>query len=74
MNRDSSFYEKIEKGVPYHHPKDVGPKPKRGKFGHFKVPFGTPKVPNGLLDTERSSVFGCVLDSPFKVFRSGPRT
>ena len=68
MNQDSSFYEKIEKGVPYRHPKGVGPKPKRGKFEPFKVPFGTPKVLNGLLDTEHSSMFGCDLDSPSRVF------
>ena len=67
MNRDLSFCEKIKKGVPYRHLKSVGPKPKRGKFDPFKVPFGTPKVPNGLLDTERSSMFGCVLDSSSRV-------
>ena len=48
--------------------KGIGPKPKRGKFGPFKVPFSTPKVLNGLLDTERSSMFECVLDSPSRVF------
>ena len=36
MNRDAPFYEKVEKDVPYWHPKRFGPKPKR-------VPFGTPK-------------------------------
>ena len=68
MNSDASFCEKIEKGMPYRHSKAVGPKPKRGKFGPFKVPFGTPKVPNGLLNTKRSSVFGCILDFPTRVF------
>ena len=60
--------KRLKKGVHYRHLKGVGPKPKRGPFGPFKVPFGTPKVPNGLLDTEHSSVFGCVLDSLSRVF------
>ena len=59
---------KIENGVPYRHLKGVGPKPKIGKFSSFKVSFGTPKVPNGLLDIEHSPVFRCVLDSPSRVF------
>ena len=46
MNSDATFCEKIEKGVPYRHPKAVGPKPKRGKFGPFRMLFGTPKVTN----------------------------
>ena len=70
MNRESSFCEKIEMGMLYSHPKAVGPKPKRGQFGTFKVSFGTPKVPNGLLGTECYFVFRCVLDSPSKVFWS----
>ena len=41
------FAKKIEKGVPYRHPKEIGPKPKRVLFSTFKVPFDTPKVPNG---------------------------
>ena len=49
LNIDASFCEKVKKGVPYRHLKAVGPKPKRRKFGPFKVPFGTPKVPNGVL-------------------------
>ena len=59
---------KGQMGVPYHHPKAVGPKPKRGKFSPFRVPFSTPKVPNWLLDTEHSFVFGCCLDSSSSVF------
>ena len=46
VNPDASFCKKFEKGVPYRHPKAVGPKPKRGKFDPFRVPFGTPKVLN----------------------------
>ena len=69
-NWDSSLCEKIEKGVSYRHLKAVGPKPKRSQFNPFKVLFDTPKVPNGLLDTKRSFMFGCHLDSPFKVFWS----
>ena len=68
MNPNASFCEKIKKGIPYCHPKAVGPKPKRGKFGPFRESFGTPKVPNWLLDTERTTVFRCVLDSPSRVF------
>ena len=68
VNPDASFCEKIKKGVPYCHPKAVGPKPKRGKFGPFRVSFGTAKVPNWLLDTECSFMFGCCLDSSSKVF------
>ena len=49
VNLDASFCEKIEKGVPYRHSKGIGPKPKREKFGHFKVPFSTLKVPNCAL-------------------------
>ena len=49
MNPDASFHKKVEKYVPYHHPKGVGPKPKKGPFSPFKVSFGTPKVPNGAL-------------------------
>ena len=41
--------KRLKKGVHYRHLKGVGPKPKRGPFGPFKVPFGTPKVPNGAL-------------------------
>ena len=48
-NPNVSFCEKIEKCVFYRHPKGVWPKSKRRKFGHFKVPFSTPKVPNGSL-------------------------
>ena len=62
VNLDASFCEKIEKGVSYCHPKAVGPKPKRGKFGPFRMPFDTLKVPNWLLDTEHFFVFGCHLD------------
>ena len=43
------FAKKIEKDVPYRHPRRIGPKPKRVQFGTFKVPIGTPKVPNGTL-------------------------
>ena len=68
MNPDTFSCEKIEKGVLYCHPKAVGPKPKRGKFGPFWVPFGTPKVPNWILDTERSFVFRCRLDFSSRVF------
>ena len=46
LNLDASFCEKIEKGMHNRHPKAVGPKPKSGKFGPFRMPFGTPKVPN----------------------------
>ena len=49
MNQDATFYEKVEKGVPYRHTKGIGPKPKRVQFGTFKVPIGTPKVPNSTL-------------------------
>ena len=49
MNSDASFYEKVENGASYRHPKGVGPKPKRGPFGPFKVSFGTPKVPSSAL-------------------------
>ena len=58
----------------YHHLKGVRPKPKMEKFSPFKVSFSTPKVSNGLLDTECSSVFECVLDFPFRVFLSSPHT
>ena len=68
MNPDASFCEKIEKGVPYHHPKAVWPKPKRRKFGPFRVTFGTPKVPNWPLDSERSFTFGYNWDSSSSVF------
>ena len=68
MNLDASFGEKIEKGVHYRHPKAVGPKPNQGKFGPFKVPFGTPKVLNWLLEAERAFMFGCNLVSLSRVF------
>ena len=68
MNLDSSFCEEIEKGVPYRHPKAVGPKPKTWKFGPFIVSFGTPKVLNWLLEAERTFMFGCHLVSPSRVF------
>ena len=44
------------------------PKPKTWKFGPFRVPFGTPKMPNWPLDTKHSFVFECHLDSFFRVF------
>ena len=65
--RSHSFAKKIEKGVPYRHPKVVGPKPKRGKLGPFRVSNGTPKVPNWLLDAERTSMFECHLNSLSRV-------
>ena len=68
VNPNASFCEKIKKGVPYCHLKAIGPKPKRGKFGPFRVLFDTPKVPNWLLDTEHFFVFGWLLDSFSKVF------
>ena len=68
MNPDTSFCEKIEKCMSYRHPKAIRPKPKRGKLGPFRVPFGTPKVLNWLLDTERSFMFGCCLDFSSRVF------
>ena len=74
VNPNASFCEKIEKSVPYRHPRAVGPKLKRGKFGSFRVPIGTPKVPNWLLDTEHFFVFGCHLDSSSWVFLTGPCT
>ena len=40
---------KDRKRVSYRHPKGVGPKPKTSQFDTFKVPFGTPKVPNVTL-------------------------
>ena len=40
---------KGRKGCACCHPKGVGPNLKRGRFGPFEVPFGTPKVPNGAL-------------------------
>ena len=43
MNRDAPFYEKVEKDVPYWHPKRFGPQPKRVPFDTLKVPIGTPK-------------------------------
>ena len=58
------------KGVHYRHPKAIRPKPNKGKFNPFRVPFGTPKVPNWPLDTEHSFVFGCHLDSSSRVFWS----
>ena len=64
-NRDSSFCEKIEKGVPYRHPKGVGPKPKRSQFGTFEVPFGTPKVPNGALGCQTFFYVQVPFDSVF---------
>ena len=45
------FLQKVEKDVPYRHPKRVGSKPKSVPFDTLKVPFSTPKVPNGT--------FGC---------------
>ena len=81
VNLDASFCEKIKKGVPYHHPKAVGPKPKRGKFSPSRVPFntpnvpfGTPKVLNQLLDTEHFFVFRCRLDFSSRLFLIGPCT
>ena len=75
MNPDASFCEKIENGMPYCLPKVVGPKPNKGKFGPFRVPFGTPKVsfvtpkvPNWPYGSEHSFMFGCRLDSFSKVF------
>ena len=53
--------EKIEKGVPYHHPKATGPKPKTWKFSPFRVP-------NWPYGSEHSFMFGCRLDSSFRVF------
>ena len=44
-----NLLRKGQKGMHYHHPKSIGPKPKKGKFSPFKVPFSTPKVPNGAL-------------------------
>ena len=54
--------------VPYHHPKAIGPKSKTWKFNLFRVPFGTPKVPNWPLDTKHSFVFRCCLDSSSRGF------
>ena len=68
MNSNTSFCEKIEKGVPYRHPKAVGPNPKTWKFGPFRVLFGTPKVSNWPLDTKHSFLFGCCLDFSSRVF------
>ena len=68
LNSNASFYEKVEKGVPYHHSKAVGPKPTWWQFGTFRVKFSTPKVPNWLLEAERTFVFGCHLVFPFRVF------
>ena len=72
--RTHPFAKRSKKGVLYPHLKGVGPKPKREKFGPFKVPFGIPKVPNGLLDTECSSMFECILEFLSRVFLSGPCT
>ena len=68
MNLAASFCVKIKKGMHYHHPKAIGPKPNQGKFGPFRVLFSTPKVPNWLLEAERAFVFGCHLVSPSRVF------
>ena len=62
------FAKRLKKGVPYRHSKAVGTKPKKGKFGPFRVPFGTPKVLHWLLDIERYFVFGCRLDSSSRFF------
>ena len=67
MNPDTSFCKKIEKSVPYRHPKAVWPKPNQGKFGPFRMPFGTLKVPNWVLEAECTFVYGCHLISPSTV-------
>ena len=68
MNLDASFCKKVEKGVPYRHPKVIGPKPTWWQFGTFRGPFNTPKVPNWLFEAERAFVFECHLVSPSRVF------
>ena len=64
----ASFCEKVEKDVSYRHPKVVGPKPTWWQFGIFRVPFGTLKVLNWLLEAKRAFMFRCHLISPSKVF------
>ena len=64
---DASFCEKIEKGMHNHNPKASGPKATWWQFSNFRVLFGTPKVPNWLLDAERTFMFRCHLDSPSRV-------
>ena len=54
--------------MPYRHLKAVGPKHNQGKLGPFRVSFGTPKVPDGLMEAEPAFVFGCHLVSPSRVF------
>ena len=74
MNPDASFCEKIENGVSYRHLKVIRLKPKTWKFGSFRVPNGTPKVSNWPLEAEHSFMFGCCLDSLYRVFLTGPCT
>ena len=63
------FLRKIEKGMHNCHPKAVGPKSTSGKFGPFRVPFGTPpKVSNWPYGSECTFVFRCRLDSSSRVF------
>ena len=60
---------KIEKGMHNRHPKVVRPKSTSGKFGPFRVPFGTPlKVSNWPYGSECTFVFRCCLDSSSRVF------
>ena len=60
---------KIEKGMHNRHPKVVRPKSTSGKFGPFRVPFGTPlKVLNWPYGSECTFVFRCCLDSSSRVF------
>ena len=60
---------KIEKGMHNRHLKAVGPKSTSGKFGPFRVPFGTPpKVLNWPYGSECTFVFRCCLDSSSRVF------
>ena len=71
---NASFYENVEKGVPYRHPKRIGPKPKRVQFGTFKVPitlscsgaFWTPFL--GFLGPVLA--LRCVLNPYSKIFIS----
>ena len=73
-NLDASFYENVENGMPCHHLKGVRPKPKRDHSALLKCRSALQKCQMVLLDAERSSLFGCILDSLFRVFLSGPCT
>ena len=68
FNSEVSFCVKIKKDMHNCHSKAVGPKPISGKFGPFRAPFGTPKVPNWPYGFKCNFVFGCRLDSSSRVF------